>query len=424
MTPSVLTVDGLFHPIDAFPDNFIQEILKDNKESQGSDTVVEKAKAAKLIAEDPASPKGMYVMLPRGAVLASLLEEHTRRFHATEGAFPVRPPVLARYSMDAVRSHAELSGEGVYHCEIGGEDSILRHGTIFTQLALCAGEDLNEENLPLKMYEMSPCFRHEQGARIAPLRRPRSFTMIDMHTICRDLEQAKSEFSRLHQKVHDHGGSFGWTLRSTYTVDDGFWGTDGAWVRSLALQEKGPALLKEADPKKQRPINVEYHVMGPVGPLEIAATQIDCCNPERFGLRTQSGQAPVVLHTSIIGSFERFMYALVLEAQDKPEKGLPVWLAPEQVRVLLAKKASQEKIQSMTEPFVKEGQRITVDDRDLPLDEKKKRARDALVPFVLTDEGSGSDRVLEKLCSETKNKPQHPSSFPARLSRWPKAFCV
>ena len=424
MTLSVLAVDGSFHSVKFFSDKFIKEISEGGNELAGNDTIVEKAKISKLVAEDPSSPKGMYVLLPRGAILASLLEEHTRRFHAEEGAFPVRSPALARYSMPAVRSHAELSGEGVYHCELGGEDSILRHGTIFTQLALCAGEKINEENLPLKMYEMSPCFRHEEEVRVAPLRRPRSFTMIDMHTVCRDLKQSKAEFSRLHQKVHEHGNSFGWNLRSTYTVDKGFWGTDGAWIRSLALQENGPVLLKEADPKKQRPINVEYHVMGPAGPVEVAATQIDCCNPERFGLRTQKGKIPVVLHTSVVGSLERFMYALVAGVQSKPEEGFCAWLAPEQVRILLDRKASQKEIQSMTKAFEIAGKRITVDDRDLPLEEKEKRARDAFVPFVLTEKDVRHAAVLEKLCSETKNKPCHPSSFSVQLSRWPEGFCV
>jgi threonyl-tRNA synthetase len=248
--------------------------------------------------------------------------------------------------------------------------------------------------------------------------------MIDMHAICRDLEQAKEECQRLHRKVHQHASGFSWDLRSTYTVDESFWTADNTWVRDLANREKGPSLLKKADPKKQRPINIEYHINGTDGALEIAAIQIDCCNPDRFGLRLDNGKAPVALHLSIVGSIERCLYALVLNARN-PSVGIPPWLAPEQVRFLTSDSESEVWACHTASRFQMAGLRATIDDRDLPFDEKRARAAQAFVPYILEEAGAQkSDEVLHKLVAETQSQPQHPASFPLNLSNWPKGFRV
>lgn len=425
MKTSVLTVDGSVHAPELYEDAFIQSILTGAAFDERQDSTAKAAIDAKLVTEDPASPEGMYVLLPRGAIMASLLEEHVRRFHALEKAFPLIPSAFAKYAMDAVRSHAELSGEGIYHSQHEGHDYILRHGTLFTQFALCAQETLCAKALPLRMYEISPCFRHEAGSRIAPLRRPRSFKMIDMHAICRDLEQAKEECLRLHEKVHEHAIGFSWNLRSTYTVDETLWNANSDWVRELAGYENGASLLKKADPKRQRPINIEYHVFGADGALEVAAIQIDCCNPGRFGLHMDNGKTPVAIHLSIVGSLERCLYALVMNAKSNPAKGLPLWLAPEQVRFLTSDKKSAEQAALLVSCFRLAGLRATADDRGLSLDEQKARASQAFVPYVVEDmSSSNSDKVFKRLIAETKFKPQHPASFPANLSRWPEGFRV
>lgn len=423
METSVLTVDGSLLAPEACDDPFIQSVLSGGSQDEQQDSVVKAALDAKLVAVDPVSPEGMYVLLPRGAIMASLLEEHVRRFHASEEAFPLIPSAFAKYSIDAVRSHAELSGEGIYHSQHEGQDYILRHGTLFSQFALCSQETLRANSLPLRMYEMSPCFRHEAGNRIAPLRRPRSFKMIDMHAICRDLKQAKEECRRLHEKVHKHASGFSWNLRSTYTVDETFWNNDNEWVRGLAEHENGASLLKKADPKKQRPINIEYHVFGSDGALEVAAIQIDCCNPGRFGLRMDNGKTPVALHLSILGSLERSLYALVMNAKNSPKLGLPSWLAPEQVRLLVSGEFSVDTAEQVASKFQEAGLRATVDDRDLPLDEKITRAEQAFVKrgLLRAFEGEGA---IKSLYYETVNGPTHPSSFPLRLSRWPEGFRV
>jgi|GEM_PF-3501695 len=422
---NVLAPDGSLCSQESCDDAFIQSVIAGGSQDEQQDSTVKAAINAKLVAEDPASPEGMYVLLPRGAIMASLLEEHVRRFHASEEAFPLIPSAFAKYSLDAVRSHAELSGEGIYHSPHEGQDYILRHGTLFTQFALCSQETLRANSLPLRMYEMSPCFRHEAGNRIAPLRRPRSFKMIDMHAICRDLEQAKEECQRLHKKVHEHASGFSWNLRSTYTVDETFWNNDNEWVRGLAEHENGASLLKKADPKKQRPINIEYHVFGSDGALEVAAIQIDCCNPDRFGLRMDNGQTPVAIHLSIVGSLERCMYALVMNARNKPEYGIPAWLAPEQARLLTSGKESEDRARLTVKSFQMAGLRATVDDRGLPLDEQKVRATQAFVPYVVDGKDSlDSDKVFKRLLAQTKFKPQHPASFPSNLSHWPEGFRV
>ncbi len=426
MDQSILHPDGRLEGPCVCEHDFMHAVMAFNNEHSGPDAVVTHAMDAKLVAQDAVSPEGMYTLLPRGAVMASLLEEHVRRFHASEEAFPIKPPALARLT-PAVKTHAGLSGEGIFPVTTNDGASILRHGMLFSQFSLCAGETLRADQLPLRMYELSPCFRNENGEKMAAFRRTRAFTMVDMHALCRDLPQAMGECVRVHHLVHTHAKQFGWDLRTVYTVDEAFMKGNRVWVCALAAAEGHPVLIRKANPKKRRPINIEYHVVGPQGAVEVAAAQIDCNNPGQYGLRLapeEGGGTLVAIHLSVIGSLERTMYALTLNALNNPKEGLPAWLAPEQARILAGNE--QELVQAETAARVlrASGVRLTIDDRAMSEEEKRNRAAVAMVPIVARP---GEERLVDEvinLMGCTSDKPQYAPSFPARLSRWPTPFCV
>ena len=100
------------------------------------------------------------------------------------------------------------------------------------------------------------------------------------------------------------------------------------WLAQLVQMQKKEALILPADPKKGRPINVKNHIIEDE-PLEVSAFQIDSQSPVRFNIHNQDGTHPVLIHANIVGSIERFMYAVI-----NTSAKYPTWLAPEQVRII------------------------------------------------------------------------------------------
>jgi threonyl-tRNA synthetase len=175
----------------------------------------------------------------------------------------------------------------------------------------------------------------------------------------------------------------------------------------------------------------------------LSTVQIDVENTERFDINyvAEDGtkQHPLLMHTSVSGSLDRNVYA-ILENQAmlmaRGEKAFwPVWLAPIQVRLVPVSDAQIEGALRLAEriPF-----RVDVDDRNAKMGKKVREAEKEWVPYVLVvgeRELSGGnltvrprlgdqmemslDAFLEKLASETAGKPLRASNTPRLLSQRP-----
>ncbi|MFW6450211.1 MAG: aminoacyl--tRNA ligase-related protein [Nanoarchaeota archaeon] len=373
---------------------------------------------AKLIREDPVSEKGHETFLPRGAVLREILYNYLYSMHVEEDAFFMRTPLLCDYSNDAVKNHAELSGEGIYHTLSSGNDLILKHGTLFTQLQLMSAKPLKLNSLPLKIFEIADCHRMEEETNL--LCRTRQFSMIDMHIILRDINDCKDEAKRINEKILGIFSALGLELEAEYTVEAELL-KDKEFLKSLITQQGEPVWLKRSDGSKKRPINVEYYSAG----IEVAAFQIDGGNPEKFGLELEDGQRPLIMHVSFAGSIERLIYALMKKAVS--EERLPEWLAPEQARIISER---PQEVQEMAAKLKQRGMRVTIDDRNIHNDKKSELAKKALVPLLIQHKNNEffmDGQLIEDLYGFLLNRISEykvPATFPVRLSRWPEAFRV
>lgn len=110
------------------------------------------------------------------------------------------------------------------------------------------------------------------------------------------------------------------------------------------------------------------------------------CLPEKFNLTYIDSkgekQTPVVLHRAILGSLDRFM-AYILE---ETCGNLPLWLAPEQVRVLLVKNDDPEIIaysHKVIEKLESENIRVRLDDRSEKLSYRMREGQIQKVPYLL-----------------------------------------
>jgi threonyl-tRNA synthetase len=399
-----------------------------------------------LVDYEPASDAGNLRWYPKGLLVKQLLEQHVTRMVVDYGAMQVETPIMYDYGHPALSKYLHRFPARQYVVKSDEKEFFLRFAACFGQYMIQHDMITSYRDLPMCLYELTHfSFRREQSGEVAGLRRLRCFTMPDMHTLVRDMAMAKGEFVR---QV---------SLCLRWLDDIGLECVPAIrFVRSFL--DENPGFLEELMRTLRRPALVEvwdqrffYFVakfeMNFVDTAKKAAclstVQIDVENTERFDINyvAEDGtkQHPLLMHTSVSGSVDRNVYA-ILESQamrmGRGEKAFfPVWLAPIQVRILPVSETHIQGALQMAEriPF-----RVDVDDRDLKVGKKIRESEKEWIPYALVfgeKELSGGtltvrprlgaqvemtlDAFLEKLASETAGKPPLPANTPRLLSRRP-----
>jgi len=195
-------------------------------------------------------------------------------------------------------------------------------------------------------------------------------------------------------------------------------------------------------------LNIEYNIIDELGrPREIATFQIDIGNAKRFGIKyvDEDGteKYPVIIHTAIIGSVERYIYAVLDKAVQDEKQGkvpsIPTWLAPIQVRVIPVSSQYIDYAEEVLRKLLSAGIRADVDDRNLGLGKKIRDAGIEWIPYIVVvgerEASTGTvnvrvrkermqismttEELIDKLLDEVKGYPQVESTLPTHVSRRP-----
>jgi len=216
----------------------------------------------------------------------------------------------------------------------------------------------------------------------------------------------------------------------------------------LARREGKPILVRILPTQKYYwVLNVEYHIVDELGrPREIATFQIDVGNAQRFGIKyvDENNQVkyPVIIHTAIIGSVERYLYAVFDTIAKAEREGktprLPTWLAPVQVRIIPVARDNLKFAMEVADKLEEAGIRVDVDDRDETLSKRIRDAETSWVPYVCVvgskEEETGTlsvrirgegqakmtaEELIKRVREETRGYPTRPLYLPRLLSQRP-----
>ena len=194
--------------------------------------------------------------------------------------------------------------------------------------------------LPMRYVTFDVLHRNEISGALSGLTRVRQFSQDDCHVYLRE-DQIAAEVKFLMDFILAYYDTFGLTARLKFaTRPEERIGSDDLWDRAegalrAALDSTGrPYELKEGDGAFYGP-KIDFDVMDSIGRAwQLGTIQLDYNAPERFDLaytgEDNAAHRPVVIHRAVSGSFERFIAILI----EHFAGAFPVWLAPEQVRVL------------------------------------------------------------------------------------------
>jgi threonyl-tRNA synthetase len=350
-----------------------------------------------LVDYEPASDSGNFRWYPKGRMIKGLLEQHINNMVRDIGGMQVETPIMYDLEHPALSEYVKKfpARQCIVHSD---KDFFLRFAACFGQYMIAHDMTISYRNLPLRLYELTHySFRREQHGEVSGLKRLRAFTMPDLHTFCQDLPQATEEFKR----------QFSTSMR---------------WMESLKLDsevalrfvkefyEKNKTLAQDLVKLAGKPILVElwneryfYFVMkfefNVIDSMKkasaLSTVQIDVENGKRFNITyaDEKGekQHPYILHTSISGSIDRNVYALLEREAIKMNQGkkpmLPLWLSPTQVRFIPV----ADEFVPDCEKFIDELNTISpyyyirsdIDDREESVGRKIRDAEKEWIPYIV-----------------------------------------
>ncbi|MEE9268392.1 MAG: aminoacyl--tRNA ligase-related protein, partial [Thermoplasmata archaeon] len=366
--------------------------------------------------------------------------------------YPLRGTNMFDLAERAVAEHAELFGDRLYTVETDKRSFVLRYAACHQQFSNMADWTISYRQLPLGAFEVADAYRFEQSGETSLLFRLRRLNMPDLHVLCRDLPEAYDWFLRLHDRIAQEAAAIGRDYEMLVNVSSREAYQENKDLILEMLKHEGKEGLINIYPAGQNfywTVNVEYMIEDAERRArEIATVQIDVGNAERFGITyvDEEGKRryPIILHSAILGSVERYLYTILdtaVAAEKAGHKGnLPLWLNPEEVRFLPVAEDHIELAGEMADALV--GIRVGVDDRSATVGKKVREAKQDWVGYVIVvgereaqaktkalkvyDRQADKDRemTLEELREEigerTLGRPFRPLYFPREVSRRPE----
>ncbi len=209
-----------------------------------------------------------------------------------------------------------------------------------------AAEQHSYRDLPLRLAEYGCCYRYEQSGELFGLMRVRSLNMNDAHIYCTP-EQFASEFNAVNEMYLKYFKIFGLDkyqmrfsthakegLGKKYVNEPELWIQTENMVREV-LKTSGINYVEVANEAAFYGPKIDVQVWSAIGrEFTIATNQVDFAVPKRFGLtyrdKDNTDKTPLCIHRAPLGTHERFIGFLI----EHYAGNFPLWLAPEQVRVL------------------------------------------------------------------------------------------
>jgi len=342
--------------------------------------------------------QGLPLLTPKGAKIIQVMQRFVEDTEEEWGYQLTKTPVMAKSDLYKISGHWDHYRDGMFIMGKEGQDEevmALRPMTCPFQFMIYKSEQHSYRDLPVRYSETSPLFRNEASGEMHGLIRVRQFTLADGHIICTP-EQLEKEFTDTLHLLQFMMRSLGieediWYRFSKWDPNDTEKYIDNppAWESSQKIMkgilDKIGLEYIEADgeaafygPK----LDVQFkNVHGKED--TIITLQVDFALAERFDLyyvdQNDEKQRPYIIHRSSIGCYERTLAMLI----EKYAGAFPVWLAPEQVRILSITNRSDGYIRDAVKKMRRLGIRAACDLRNEKIGYKIREARMERIPYVL-----------------------------------------
>ena len=295
--------------------------------------------------------QGLPILLPKGARVIQKLQRWVEDEEKKRDYLLTKTPYMAKRDLYKISGHWDHYRDGMFIMGDADDETkecfALRPMTCPFQYQVFLNRARSYRDLPMRLGETSTLFRNEDSGEMHGLIRVRQFTISEGHLILRP-EQLEEEFKgclELAKYCLDTVGmldncTFRFSQWDPANPNNKYEGTPEQWAIAQAtmktiLDDLGVDYTVGIDeaafygPK----LDIQYHnVFGKED--TIVTIQVDMLLAQKFGMEytDTDGQkkTPYIIHRTSLGCYERTLAYLI----ETYAGALPLWMAPEQVRVL------------------------------------------------------------------------------------------
>lgn len=354
-------------------------------------------KKLKLFTVSDLVGSGLPLIQPNGMIIREAIKDYLWELHSDKGYDRVCTPHLAKEELYQTSGHAGKYLEDMFSVYGGTskENFFLKPMNCPHHMQIFADNQFSYRDMPVRYFEPATVYRDEKTGQLSGLTRVRSITQDDGHLFCR-VSQIKDEVTTIVNIIKEFYTTFGlmdgyWvslSIRDPQTPEK-YLGGDDVWE----IAEKALEDAAKANNLNYKPMPWEAAFYGPkldfmfkdaIGrEWQLATIQCDFNQPNRFQLSFKNEQGedeqPVVIHRAISGSLERFMGIMIEHFAGT----FPLWLAPEQVRIIPVGEAFVAYADEVYREMKKSGLRVKLDDSSDSLGKKMRNAEIDHVNYIL-----------------------------------------
>ena len=341
-----------------------------------------------LFSTDARVGPGMILWHPRGALVRMEIENYERELILRHGYDLVYTPHIVSERLFEISGHLENFAENMFGAmEVEGARYRPKPMNCPGHIAIYQAGQHSYRDLPIRMAEFGTVYRYERSGVLHGMLRVRGFTQDDAHVFCTE-DQVSGEIERLLDLVDEMLGIFGYP----YTIElatrpEKALGTEEEWGRAIAvlaetLDARGVEYSIDEGGGAFYGPKLDFKLIDAIGRRWQGPTvQLDFNLPERFDLEyigeDNDRHRPFMLHRVLVGSMERFVGGLI----EHYAGAFPVWLAPEQVRVLPISEQWTASAEALVDLLKARGVRAELHDRDT-LSYRIREAEMMKVPYM------------------------------------------
>lgn len=337
---------------------------------------------------------GLPLWTPRGTMVRMLLDDFVWSLRKARGYDRVEIPHITKKDLYETSGHwAKFKDELFRITTREGHEFAMKPMNCPHHTQIYARRQWSYRELPQRYANTTTCYRDEQTGELSGLSRVRAFAQDDAHVFCR-MGQVKEEFLKIWDIVHEFYGAFGFNLQVRFSRHDPaqmekYLGGEENWKVAEAmlqgiLTEKNVTAIDGLGEAAFYGPKLDFLANDSLGrQWQVATIQLDMNMPERFDLTCINEEGTkeriVMIHAAIMGSIERFLSILIEHTAGK----LPLWLAPEQIRILPIADRHLEHAQALATLMREAGLRVQVDESSESVGKKIRASEVAKIPYAI-----------------------------------------
>ncbi len=333
---------------------------------------------------------GFAFIHPKGMILWNEIVDFMRQLNRKYGYKEIRTPIILNEELWRRSGHWDHYKENMYFCEIDQVGYAVKPMNCPGGCLLYRTTKHSYRELPLRLAEFGMVHRHEASGVMHGLFRVRQFTQDDAHIYCAP-SQIEAEIIGVINLIFETYRAFGFedfnvelsTKPENHIGSDEIWETATNALKAALQHKQIPFKINEGDGAFYGP-KIDFHIKDCLSrSWQLGTIQLDFSMPQRFELtyvaEDNTEKTPVMIHRAVLGSMERFMGILI----EQYAGALPLWLAPEQVRVLTISEKTNEYALAVQGKLNEANLRCGIDLSDEKIGAKIAKSHGEKIPYMM-----------------------------------------